>query len=412
VTRIAIAWHGAVFALALMARPAAAQDTPSPPWVRETIQSARLSEERVLLVSTPLGYEATADSFPILVILDAGDRPQFEAAIANIRFLASRNEIPDLIIAGLPNGRDRSHDLTPPATGATREEIPTAGGADAFADFITDEVLPLVRQKYRTRPVTLLAGHSFGGLFVLHVVANRSHPYAGVIAMSPSLWWNDTTVVTTYSEAIAAKPDGPRLFITSGGYEGDIDRPARAFAAQLDRLAPRGIPYRYLRLPEDTHGLTPQASLIAGLRYVFEPVSIARLPISDFGPGTDSATFINMFSTSEAMYARGARALGLPDKLPEGLVNQLGYEALQFLKLPGVAVSLFARNVANYPASANVHDSYGDGLAAVGDTTGAVGQYRQAVTLAEAEGNTNLAGVSRRKVAALEEARAKGKASP
>lgn len=405
----------AVLALVLLAPFAEAQNAPTPPtppWVRETIQSTRLDEGRAILVSTPAGYQATTDSFPVLVLLDAEDRPQFEAAIANIRFLASRNEVPGLIIVGIPNGRDRSHDMTPPAIGETLEQIPTAGGADAFEDFITDEVLPLVRQKYRTRAMTLLAGHSFGGLFALHVVATRSHPYDGVIAMSPALWWNDSTAATVYAEGIAAKPNGPRLFITSGGYESVIDRPTQAFATHLDRLAPPGTAYRYLRLPEDTHGLTPQTSLIAGLRYAFEPVSIARLPISNLSPGMDSATFINAFNTSETEYAQGARALGLPDKLPEGLVNQLGYGALQFLRLPGVAVSLFARNVANYPASANAWDSYGDGLAAVGDTTAAMARYREAVNRAEAQGNTGLAEASRRKLASLEAARAKGGTPP
>lgn len=401
----------AALGLALLVSSAVAQNAPpgpTPPWVRETLQSTRLNEERVILVSTPTGYQATVDGFPVLVILDAGDQPQFNAAIANIRFLASRNEIPDLIVVGIPNGRDRSHDMTPPATGETLEQTPTAGGADAFEDFLAEEVLPLVRRKYRVRALTLLAGHSFGGLFALHVMATRSHPWGGVIAMSPSLWWNDSTAATVYAEAIAAQHDGPRLFVTSGGLEGVIDRPTQAFIAHLDRLAPRGTPYRYLRLPEDTHGLTPQPSLIAGLRYVFEPVSIARLPISDdLNPDMDSTAFMNAFDASEAGYAVGARALGLPDKLPEGLVNQLGYTALRFLKLPGAAVSLFARNVSNYPASANVYDSYGDGLAAVGDTTAAIARYREAVTRAEAQGNAGLAEVSRRKLTALEAARAK-----
>lgn len=394
----------ALAALALVGAPLAGQASGGPGWATDTIRSVRLDETRTIFVATPDGYAEGTDSFPVLVLLDADDRPQFQAAIANARFLASRQEIPELIIVGIVNGRDRGHDMTPPGTGQTLENEPTAGGADAFEDFITDEVLPRVRATYRTRPTTLLAGHSYGGLFALHVVATREHPYRGVIAMSPSVWWNDSAVVETYARAIAARPAGPRLFMTSGGYEGAIDRPTQKLVARLDELGAPGIPYAYLRLPDASHGLTPQPSLIAGLRFMFEPVSVARLPISGLGLDADSADIVGAFEAAAEIYGRGARALSLPDGLPEGLVNQYGYAVLNFWELPGAAVALFAMNVANHPESANAHDSYADGLLAVGDTTAAMAEYRRAVALWEAQGHDN-AEVSRQKLAALEEIR-------
>ena len=390
-------------ALPLVAARAEAQDSVRVPWVREALTSARLHEERALLVATPDGYRAGADSFPVLVLLDADDRAQFEAAIANAKFLASRNEIPGLLIVGITNGKDRTHDMTPAATGRTAERFPTAGGAAAFEDFLTDEVLPFVRGKYRARAGTILAGHSFGGLFGLYVAATRPHPYMGIIAMSPSLWWNDSTLVVSYADGIARLASGPRLFVTSGAFEKGIDRPTRHFIARLDSLKPQRASYGYLGLADATHGLTPVPSLIAGLRFVFEPVSVARLPISRLGPDADSAAVVNAVLASETSYARGARSLSLPGKLPEGLINGFGYAVLRNSKLPAVAVWMFARNVANYPGSANVYDSYGDGLVAAGDTTAAIAQYRRAVELWEAQHNP-LASMSRDKLAALEKA--------
>jgi predicted alpha/beta superfamily hydrolase len=393
---------------AFQALPAAtaraqAQDTTNVPWVRESLTSATLHETRTLLVATPDGYQSTTDSFPVLVLLDAEDRSQFEAAIANARFLANRGEIPGLVIVGVTNGKDRTHDMTPAAMGSTDGQFPTAGGADAFEAFIVDEALPLVRAKFRTRPGTILAGHSFGGLFGLYVAAMRRHPYAGIIAMSPSIWWNDSSVADTYADDLAGVTGGLRLFATSGAFEGAIDRPTRHFIARLDSLKPRGISYGYLGLSDATHGLTPVPSLIAGLRFVFEPVSVARLPISRLDPNADSAAVVNAVIASEATYARGARSLSLPDKIPEAVINGLGYGVLQFWKLPKVAVWVFAKNVTNYPASANVYDSYADALAAAGDTTAAIAQYKRAVALWEARHDPS-ASVSRDKLAALEKA--------
>src|SRR6185295_582447 len=114
---------------------------------------------------------------------DAEDRPQFNLAVANIAFLASRRAIPPLIVVGIPNGKDRTHDLTPAATGPNAQRFPTAGGAGVFADFIVDEVLPRVRAKYRTTNSAILAGHSFGGLLALEVASKKPGVFTGVIAM-------------------------------------------------------------------------------------------------------------------------------------------------------------------------------------------------------------------------------------
>src|SRR3954469_5518776 len=211
--------------LAILSAPLGAQDGTFKLWTREPIHSAKLNQDRSILVSTPTGYENGPDRFPVLVILDADDQPQFQLAIANVGFLASRGTIPRMIVVGITNGPDRTHDLTPPATGSDAKNFPTAGGATAFADFLVDEVLPLVRSKYRTLPATILAGHSFGGLVALEVATKRPGAFTGVIAMSPSLWWNDSSLVGSYYDALAKSQKPQRVFVTSGGLEGDIDRP-------------------------------------------------------------------------------------------------------------------------------------------------------------------------------------------
>jgi len=390
-------------ALLVAALPARAQDAAVAPWITDTLQSSTLHTPRVIFVSLPTGYRAGTDSFPVLVLLDADDRPQFEAAVANVNFLASRSEIPGLIIVGIVNGKDRTHDMSPPATGGTARLSPTAGGADTFEHFIAGEVLPYIRGKYRARHLTVLAGHSLGGLFGLYVAATLKNPYLGIIAMSPSLWWNDSTVAHEYADGIARLATGQRIFVTSGAYEPQIDVTARRFIARLDSLKPRGVSYATHRYTDDTHALTPQPSLIAGLRFVFEPISIARLPLSSPLFSWDSATFVHVVATSETTYARGARALGLPEMFPESLLNGYGHGILEEMKQPKVATWVFKQNVAHYPASAGAHDSYGDGLLAEGDTASAIAQYEQAVKLWEAK-HDPLAAMGRQKLKRLEPA--------
>ena len=392
--------------LCVLASPASAQDSTITLWRREILNSRKLGEARTIFVATPDGYQLGTARYPVLVLLDADDRAQFNLALANVAFLADRGAIPKMIVVGIANGRDRTHDMTPVATGARARNFPTAGGVGAFADFIVDEVMPLVRSRYRTGQATVLAGHSFGGLVALEVAANKPGAFNGVIAMSPSLWWNDSTGVVGYSDALARAAKGERVFVTHGGLEPDIDRTTAAFSRRMDSLKPPLIAFGHQRYPDDSHNMTPAPSLVAGLRFVFDPISVAKLPTSMLGPDTDSAKAVNAYIESKRRYAAGAHSLGLDERFPEAETNNLGYASLQYLKNPALAVWLFRQNVDTYPESANAYDSLGDGLLAQGDTTGAMAQFRRAVDLAQRTKHPVLS-ESQRKLKELEASRAK-----
>jgi len=396
----------------VVATAARAQTSAPSPWLRDTLKSTKLNEQRTLFIATPANYNTSKQSYPVLVLLDAEDQPQFAAAVANVAFLASRGAIPDMLIVGIPNGKDRTHDMTPAATGPTAKSFPTAGGSGAFASFIIDEVLPKVRAKYRTLPSTVLAGHSFGGLFALDVAATRSAAFSGIVAMSPSLWWNDSIPARDYATAIAKSSTTTRLFTTSGGLEPPIAVTTKRFVARLDSIKPATLAFGSQHYPEDTHGLTPEPSLIDGLRFVYEPVSLAHSPMQQLAPNSDSASIVKAITETEDAYVRGARSLGLPDRFPESQMNQWGYGVLQFFKMPKLAVWIFRKNVTNYPDSPNVYDSLGDGLLAAGDSTGARTQFRTARDVAVRLGQS-VAEETQKKLDALEHAAVQaGKAKP
>jgi predicted alpha/beta superfamily hydrolase len=374
-----------VLVLAL-ASTAAAQDPASPLWTIEALQSAKLGARRTVYVAVPDGYGASTTRYPVLVLLDANDRAQFNLALANAAFLANRGSIPQLIVVGIPNGQDRTHDLTPMPTGPTAARFGTAGGSSVFADFIVDEVLPLVRTKYRTLPTTLLAGHSFGGLFALEVAARRPSAFVGIIAMSPAMWWNDSSVVADYADAIIKSSVRQRLFVTSGGLEPDIDRTTQRFVRRLEARKPATVAFAYRHYADDTHNLTPAPSFVDGLRFMFEPLSLTVSPMGKLGASSDSVAVVRAVLETEAQYREGARYFGLPEKLPEQQLNTLGYNVLQELHKPGLAIWVFARNVALYPESTNVYDSLGDGYLAKGDTAEARAQFRKSVEVARSTG--------------------------
>jgi predicted alpha/beta superfamily hydrolase len=389
-----------------------AQDSIGVSWSTEIIQSAKLKEARSIYVSLPANYAASTERYPVMVILDANDRGAFPAAIANARFLTSRNAAPRMIFVGIPSTQNRTRDLTPSPVGkATQETAPTGGGGDSFADFIGDEVLPRIRSKYRTSSATFLAGHSYGGLFALYHAASRPGRFNGIIAMSPALWFNDSTVARTYADEIAKAGAPVRIFATSGGLEPAFDITTKRFVARMDSLKPANVAIAYRHYPDDGHNMTPLLSFAEGVRFIFEPIAIAKLPRLVVTPSDDDATITAKVTAIEQTYARGARQLGAPEVFPEAPLNIMGYQILNQARRPSIAVSVFRRNVERYPGSANTYDSLADGLLAMGDTAAAKVQLRRAIDVA-LRSNDGVLEASRTKLKDLETSTQAGRSRP
>jgi predicted alpha/beta superfamily hydrolase len=348
----------------------------------------------------PDKYAGDSARYPLLLLLDAEE--QFRSAVATVRFLASQKVIPDMIVVGVVNGTDRTHDLTPPATGETATAFPTAGGADSLLTFITAELLPWVARNYRTSAVHILAGHSLGGLFVLHAAVAAQSPFDIVIAMSPALWWNDSTVVAYYAERLAGRTAPLSLFVTSGGLEPTIDLPTSHLVALIDSTAHPALVLTYRRYPELGHNLTPLYSLADGLRVAFQALAVPFDSVTAVLSGPvqkDSAAFVAALQTLERRYAAGAVVFNRPPLFPETTLNRFGYMTLEVCSR--LAVSMFRTNIERYPHSANAFDSLGDGLLAVQDTVGARLAFRKSVSLAKQKHDSIGAQVTSAKLAAL-----------
>jgi hypothetical protein len=105
------------------------------------------------------------------------------------------------------------------------------------------------------------------------------------------------------------------------------------------------------------------------------------------GPSAVLASELRAPGGPAAIRARheAARTAGRPlEAPPEGAVNAAGYERLGAGDVNG-AIELFELNAALHPASANVHDSLGDGYAAAGRREQAAAAARRALELLPAD---------------------------
>ncbi|KFY32146.1 hypothetical protein V493_00480 [Pseudogymnoascus sp. VKM F-4281 (FW-2241)] len=122
----------------------------------------------------------------------------------------------------LYDARRRNNDLTPP----TPIPVPGYGGADAFMDFIDNKIRPAVKARF---PQTscwreAIYGHSYGGLFVLHVLFTRPQSFECYIASSPSIWWNSRCILREaklFLEDDTSDVRLPSLMLFFGSFEQD-----------------------------------------------------------------------------------------------------------------------------------------------------------------------------------------------
>ncbi len=377
-----------VVLVALVVSSVAAQPRPEPrpdAPVAVQLESKVLTETRTILVRVPASYAGGKRAYPVLYMTD-GDR-QIGHTAAVVDFLAREGRMPEVIIVGI-NNTDRTRDLTPTKVetmaggNGQRFPTPTSGGGDRFLDFISTEVIPYVEKNYRTQPYRVFAGHSFGGLFAMHTFLTRPTLFNGVIAVSPTLTWDNRYVYRHAVEWVKSAPARPVALVVSVGNEGqELDREFDALKALLQKSGPKSLSFEAVRFPDEDHGSVVLPTHYAGLRRVFEPF---RFVLN----ATDDPK--KLYPAAREHYAKASAQVGFALPIPEQTANVIGYRLLQAGHVKE-AVEVFRANAETWPESANVYDSLGEAQERAGEPDQALTSYRRAAAIGKTTGDPNLA---------------------
>jgi uncharacterized protein len=363
----------ALVSLLVAALPASAQEPITMGQVF-ALDSKVMEEPRRVIVWTPPGYDTGRARVPVLYLTDA-DR-QFAHTVTTVEFLSRNGRAPAMMVVGIFN-TDRTRDLTPYKDGTEQNDarLATAGGADRFLQFIEAELVPWIESRYRTEPFRLFAGHSFGGLFAVHALASRPGLFNATIAVSPTLAWRQGEPPRRIEQMLARNPTLKASLYVTLGDEGDVMQSGfDSLKTVLDKHAGRTFRWHMVSMKDEDHGSIVLRSHYDGLEAIFDGWRLPRAADGTYSGGLEAV---------ESHYRSLSDRLGWKVLPPEVTVNLLGYGALG-RKQVAEAVALFRLNVANYPDSANVYDSLGEGLEAAGQLREALEQYEEAVKRGEA----------------------------
>ncbi|MDI1240497.1 MAG: alpha/beta hydrolase-fold protein [bacterium] len=382
-----------ILAMSSLAGSLYAQSVSTPLWTGENIESKVLGETRVLKISLPQDYDAreyAAERYPVLIVLDAQWDVPFTAAVANARALAwpgtNAPAIPGLIIVGIETpDRTRFRDMTLSPVGDAAKQINGAGGGATFLRFLATELLPYIASRYRTQSTTILAGHSLTGAFAAWAFGQAPDLFTGVI----DTWLNtDGFAGRQVVDGLRSRSKSGRLFVTNGAAELGMDSGIKSFIEAVRARPAPAWALEYQRLDEVSHSHTQTLGMIPGLRYVFRPVSLAGYQIEFDGDEPVLAKFNKVFDSIREKYLRGARDLGLPERLPLSFL--LGQSRrYQGLTMAPLRLRLCDEITTSYPKLWHGYDCAGDAQALLGRGTEAVKNYRRAADVARDAGDVN-----------------------
>lgn len=332
----------------------------------QSLHSAVLDEERSYTVALPVSYQwASTQRYPVLYVLDGQD--QFVHTAASVQFLAARGEIPELIVVGI--------DSTVRVRDFTQTDWPEAwiggGGADNFARFLGEELLPKIAGDYRTDGYRIVSGHSAGGQFALHAVAAHPDLFRAYIALAPSLNWDHGLPQREMQQALDAAKSLPVFvyFAYANDYEQALADDL-ALKATLAGRVPAGFRASSRHFPLESHTGIALLGQIDALRSLY----------AGYGMSNDALQDADLASI-EQHYRDLSKSLGWPVAVPESIINSLAYSLLGNQKVTD-AIALFQRNTAEHPESANAWDSLADGYAQALQWPQAIEAVDKAVALA------------------------------
>ena len=254
--------------------PAAAQASAAPLCIGQTftLASAVLGETRRLNVYLPPAYAASDTlRLPVLYMPDGGLQEDFLHVAGLVQVLTGNGTMRPFILVGIEN-TERRRDLTGPTINAEDRKIaPRVGGSAAFRQFLRTELLPAIRQRYRTTAETTIVGESLAGLFVVETLLREPDLFSTYVAFDPSLWWNNGELANQAGEQLRAYAGPARALYVAFSRDALGSGPVRHFAAALRHAPTAGLAWHYQALPDETHATIYHPAALRAFRLVFKP---------------------------------------------------------------------------------------------------------------------------------------------
>lgn len=234
-----------------------------------TIKSKILNEDRVLNIYLPQNFDKTK-SYPIIYLLDGSMNEDFIHVTGLVQFFSQMYSMPETIVVGIAN-IDRKRDFTfHTDLKDLQKDYPTTGHSDKFINFLEKELKPYIESQFKTTD-TYIFGQSLGGLLATEILLKKPELFNNYFIISPSLWWDDESLLKQASQLLTKIPDTKKFIYVSVG-KGEhpvMIKDAEAFYDVLKKSNKKNWLVEYKMMETDNHATILHRSLYEGLVKLF-----------------------------------------------------------------------------------------------------------------------------------------------
>lgn len=143
--------------------------------------SEKLNENRRLKIQLPRNYNPKEkQTYPIVLVLD-GDY-LFEPVAGNVDYFSYWEDMPESIIVGIIQSRERYEDTAYD----TQYFMPVETGAKFF-EFLGMELIPFLDKEYKTAKFIIAIGHDVTANFLNYYLFKSPPLFNGYVVLSPDL---------------------------------------------------------------------------------------------------------------------------------------------------------------------------------------------------------------------------------
>jgi len=365
--------------------------------VKDSLFSRVLNENREIYVQLPEYYNPMGhEKYPVVYLLDG---KVFLPTVVNVHQFYSGGFMPEMVIVGISNAKNRMRDLT---TSKVKEMYGQPftqehGEAEKFTAFLKDELIPYIEKKYPVTNYRTLIGHSYGGLFAMYTLVHHPNMFANYLAIDPSMDWDNSKLISEAKTALENNNyRGKSLFMTLGGQlhmqdysitidnvmedKSDFTKFARANISCSNLIkehSDNGLKYDWKFYPNDLHGTISFPSIYDGLLNMFEWYQMENTDkIND--SETPKAALVKLINYRETKLKKHFGYAEPP--YPEDLLNMSGYMSMDMDKTEK-AKMYFEMAIKYYPNSANAYDSMAEFYERTGNNPQAIHFYTKAFEL-------------------------------
>lgn len=259
------------------------QKETSKPFVLGTIEeinSKILSEKRIVNIYLPEGYNQNDTiKYPVTYLLDGSADEDFIHVVGLFQFNSFSwiNRVPKSIVVGIAN-IDRKRDFTYQTTiEEDKKRYLTCGKSANFISFIENELQPFIEKKYKTNNSKTIIGQSLGGLLATEIVLKKPNLFNKYIIISPSLWWNNGSLLNEESEIYQANFKDKIDIYIGVGKEGlapskiphvmEVD--ANLLSEKLKSTKSKNVKVSFDYLPQEDHATITHQAIFNAMRILY-----------------------------------------------------------------------------------------------------------------------------------------------